>query len=202
MDCILHQLNSVSMFISNFFQFVLILFLLCIGASVGLLSSELTKFYVHLLCFLCMLCAWLIAHNMSDWPCFYRSPHPHRTKYIKYVQSKIYEIIQKSPKMGYGKEKNTPNTTTNIPLHAEVLHQKWLRWSRGSVLAFGTQVRGLEPGRSHRIFQGKKFLTMPHFGGEVKLSVPCCRFAACKRSLKKAWTSLLSAKICRPYLTQ
>jgi hypothetical protein len=30
-----------------------------------------------------------------------------------------------------------------------------LRWSRGSVLAFGTQVRGSKPGRSHRIFKGK-----------------------------------------------
>ena len=33
---------------------------------------------------------------------------------------------------------------------------KRLRWSRGSVLAFGTQVRGFKPGRSSRIFQGKK----------------------------------------------
>jgi hypothetical protein len=32
-------------------------------------------------------------------------------------------------------------------------------------------------------FSGKKILSMPSFGGEVKLSVPCCRFAACKRSL-------------------
>ena len=31
-----------------------------------------------------------------------------------------------------------------------------LRWSRGSVLAFGTKVRGFEPGRSRRIFQGEK----------------------------------------------
>ena len=30
-----------------------------------------------------------------------------------------------------------------------------LRWSRGSVLAFGTQVRGYKPGRSRRIFKGK-----------------------------------------------
>ena len=29
---------------------------------------------------------------------------------------------------------------------------KRLRWSRGSVLAFGTQVRGFKPGRSCRIF--------------------------------------------------
>ena len=32
-----------------------------------------------------------------------------------------------------------------------------LRWSRGSVLAFSTQVRGFKPGRSHRIFKGEKF---------------------------------------------
>jgi len=47
---------------------------------------------------------------------------------------------------------------------------KRLRWSRVSVLAFGTQVRGFKPGRKKS------------FGGEVKPSVPCCRFAACKRS--------------------
>ena len=29
---------------------------------------------------------------------------------------------------------------------------KRLRWSRGSVLAFGTQVRGFKRGRSRRIF--------------------------------------------------
>ena len=34
---------------------------------------------------------------------------------------------------------------------------RWrLRCSRGSVLAFGTQVRGFKPGRSCRIFQGKR----------------------------------------------
>ena len=32
-------------------------------------------------------------------------------------------------------------------------------------------------------FLGRKILSMPSFGGEVKLSVPCRRFAACKRSL-------------------
>jgi len=31
-----------------------------------------------------------------------------------------------------------------------------LRWSKGSVLAFGTQVCGLTPGRSHQIFRAKK----------------------------------------------
>ena len=32
--------------------------------------------------------------------------------------------------------------------------------------------------------RGKKILSTPSFGGEVKPSVPCHRFAACKRSLK------------------
>ena len=59
-----------------------------------------------------------------------------------------------------------------------------LRWSRGSVLAFGTQVRRFKPGRSRRIFKGEKILSMPSFGGEVKPSAPCHRFAACKRSLE------------------
>jgi hypothetical protein len=58
-----------------------------------------------------------------------------------------------------------------------------LRWSRGSVLAFGTQVRRFTPGRSSRIFTVKKILTTPSFGGEVKPSVPCRSFTECKRSL-------------------
>ena len=51
------------------------------------------------------------------------------------------------------------------------------------LLAFSTQVRGFKPGRSRRIFKGKKIISTPSFGGEVKPSVPCRRFAACKRSL-------------------
>ena len=51
------------------------------------------------------------------------------------------------------------------------------------MLAFGTQVRGFKPGRSRRIFNGKKILSTPSFGGEVKPSVPCRRFAACERAL-------------------
>jgi hypothetical protein len=58
-----------------------------------------------------------------------------------------------------------------------------------SVLASGTQVRGFKPGRSRRIFKGGKILTPPSFGREVKPSVPCRRFAACKRSLNVPWKS-------------
>ena len=75
-----------------------------------------------------------------------------------------------------------------------------LRWSRGSVLAFSTQVRGFKPGRSRRIFQGEKILSTPSFGGEVKPSVPCRRFTACKRFLNVTWKSGISGKIHRPFL--
>jgi hypothetical protein len=70
-----------------------------------------------------------------------------------------------------------------------------LRWSRGSVLAFGTEVRGFKPGRSRRIFKGEKILNTPSFGGEVNPSVPCRRFAACKRSLEWRGSQILD-KIC------
>jgi hypothetical protein len=43
-----------------------------------------------------------------------------------------------------------------------------------SVLASGTRVRG----RSRLIFSGVKLLSVPSFGREVKLWVPCRRFAA------------------------
>ena len=60
---------------------------------------------------------------------------------------------------------------------------KRLPWSRGGVLAFSTQVRGFKPGRSRRIFRAKKTFSTPSFGGQVKPSVQCRRFAACKISL-------------------
>ena len=75
-----------------------------------------------------------------------------------------------------------------------------LRWSGGSVLAFGTQVRGFKPGRSRRIFQGEKILSTPSFGGEVKPSAPCRRFTACKRFLNATWKSGVSDKFHRPFL--
>ena len=38
-------------------------------------------------------------------------------------------------------------------------------------------------------FSGRKILSTPSFGREVKLFVPCRIFAACKRSLNVAWKS-------------
>jgi hypothetical protein len=52
----------------------------------------------------------------------------------------------------------------------KLIYVKRLRWSRGSVLAFGTQVRGFAPCLSRPIFKGEKILSTPSFGGEVKPS--------------------------------
>jgi hypothetical protein len=76
------------------------------------------------------------------------------------------------------------------------IHTQLLRWSRGSVLAFGAQVHGCKPGRIHWIFKGEKILSAPSFGGEVKPSVPCRRFAACKRSLQLRGSRILG-QICQ-----
>ena len=71
-----------------------------------------------------------------------------------------------------------------LALELEVpIYVRNVRWSRGSMLTFSTQICGFKPGRSRRIFRAKKILSTPSFGGEVKPSVPCRRFAACKRSL-------------------
>ena len=49
---------------------------------------------------------------------------------------------------------------------------KRLRWSRGSVLAFGTQVLGFKPGRTRLIFQDEKNLSTPSFGKGSKAVCP------------------------------
>jgi len=54
------------------------------------------------------------------------------------------------------------------------------------VLPLSTQVCGFKP---VRIFQGEKIPSTHSFGGEVKPSVPCRRFVACKISLNVTWKS-------------
>jgi hypothetical protein len=49
-----------------------------------------------------------------------------------------------------------------------------------SVLATGPKVRGFDPDRG--IKRVIKFRSTTSFGGEVKPSVPCRRFTACKRT--------------------
>ena len=77
-----------------------------------------------------------------------------------------------------------------------VYHIDRLRWSRGSVLAFGTQVRGFKPGRSRRIFKGEKIFSTPSFGGEVEFLDEICRNISrprrvppsAARGLSRLWT--------------
>ena len=74
----------------------------------------------------------------------------------------------------------------------------------GSLLAFGTQFRGFKPSRSRPIFHGeKKSSAHPFFGREVKPSVPCRIFAACKRTRKcMRGSRAFPGKIHRPFLAQ
>jgi len=64
-----------------------------------------------------------------------------------------------------------------------IMHLKRLRWSRGSVLDFGTQVRGFTPGWSRRIFRAKK---NPQ---NAFLRRGSRSFTACKRTLNVTWKS-------------
>ena len=59
---------------------------------------------------------------------------------------------------------------------------------------------GSNPAEAVGIFQGEKILSTPSFGWEVKPSVPCRRFTACKRFLNATWESGISGKIHRPFL--
>jgi len=76
------------------------------------------------------------------------------------------------------------NILTLVSLYImEVIYYIYrLLWSRGSVLAFSTQVCGFKPSWSRQNFRAKKS-SAPFFRREVKPSVPCHRFAACKISL-------------------
>jgi hypothetical protein len=51
-------------------------------------------------------------------------------------------------------------------------------------------------------FSGEKIHSMPSFGAEVKPSVPCRRFAACKRTLRFTLKLESAGKIYRTFLAQ
>ena len=90
------------------------------------------------------------------------------------------------------------------PAHISATNIEWLlpeavlrfRWSRGSVLALVPKFAGSNPAEA----VGKKILSTPSFGWEVKPSVPCRRFTACKRFLNATWKSGISGKIHRIFL--
>jgi len=101
------------------------------------------------------------------------------------LSNEEYNVLSKDLKYNLHFEKK--DWMKNVALEAEntlkFVYVKDQESATGSVLAFGTQVRGFKSGRSRRIFRVKKILSTPSFGGEVKPSVPCRRFTACKRSL-------------------
>jgi hypothetical protein len=58
-------------------------------------------------------------------------------------------------------------------------HKRQLKVQYQGNEAQDTAQKKKPPGRSRRIFRVKKIHSMPSFGGEVKPSIPCRRFAAC-----------------------
>jgi len=54
---------------------------------------------------------------------------------------------------------------------------------------------GSHPAEAADFLDEKKILSTPSFGGEVKPSVPCRSFTACKRSLNVTWKSEFLGKI-------
>jgi hypothetical protein len=73
----------------------------------------------------------------------------------------------------------------------------WLAW-----WPLVPKIAGSNPAEAVGFFGRKKILSMPSFGGEVKPSVPCRGFAACKRSLLFTWKSESQAKLTCHFLTQ
>jgi hypothetical protein len=73
--------------------------------------------------------------------------------------------------------------------HREVYYGRTqrLRWSRGSVLPWSTQVCGFKPGRRRQDFSGGKNPQRTFLWRGSKAIGPCRRFAACKRSLNETW---------------
>ena len=69
----------------------------------------------------------------------------------------------------YWCELGAPSTYKSWPF----ICTKRLRLSRGSVLAFGTQVRGFKPGRSRRIFKGK-YKSSARRGAWMFVCCDCC----------------------------
>ena len=129
---------------------------------------------------------WLLRMLQSF--CYFASP-----KYLSIANRQIISTLEIFYIFGYCTQKNC--MTTSNRLFGNISTIQRLRCSRGSVLAFGTQVRGFKPGRSRRIFRGEKILSTPSFGKEVKPWVACRRFAACKRSLNVPWKSCIQAKL-------
>jgi hypothetical protein len=72
------------------------------------------------------------------------------------------------------------------------IQNTWMFKSRYYIPKFA----GSNPAEAVRFLKAKKILSTPSFGGEVKPSVPCRRFVACKRSLQLRGSRIVDG-ICR-----
>ena len=75
-------------------------------------------------------------------------------------------------------------------------------WSRGGVMAFGTQGSGFNPAEAVGCFQGETILSTPSFGWEVKPFVACRIFMACKRPVILCLDVAAFCRNNRPFLAQ
>jgi hypothetical protein len=142
-------------------------------------NTSVTKFYI--------VCPQHRQDSVKFWPHFLARKYDNLIRifdFLRVIRQSLEATWQNSL---YTHSKPLTRRVLNFQSFCIFLTLMWpyrLRWSRGSVLAFGTEVCGFKTGRGRRIFKGEKILSTPSFGAEVKPSVPCHRFAACKRSLE------------------
>jgi hypothetical protein len=120
----------------------------CFSRYVSFIHQGLTSVYIYLTSAvsLCIQVDYLICFSLTDMNFLHFCHISGRPQ----CHSEAADIFQANKKL-------------NILVLVYSSHR--LRWSRGSVLAFGTQVRGFKPGRSLRIFKGEKILSTLSFGG-------------------------------------
>ena len=121
-------------------------------------------------------------------------------------------LVQRSPTEHGVSECDLETSTIKDVLDSPELsrHKKNMINSKCAVSGFGSlevacwplvpKFAGPNPAEAVGFFQGEKILGTPSFGGEVKPSVPCRRFTACKRPMNATWKSGISGKIVRPFL--
>jgi len=110
------------------------------------------------------------------------------------------------PFLGHGTRRGRGVSVTPRPLFTPITDLFPLYRRLGGPQGRSGQVRKISPPPgfhprtvqpvASRYFKDEKILNTPSFGAEVKLSVPCRRFAACKRSIELHVSRFLG-KICR-----
>jgi hypothetical protein len=91
------------------------------------------------------------------------------------------------------------NSVSKNPQKILVFCTFWSRFCGSHIYSKYSGFGGLEvacwPNEAVGFLGQKKILSTPSFGEEVKPSVPCRSFTACKRSLNVTWKSIFKAKL-------